>query len=181
MKSKSFKAFTLVLVLLSMNCLQATTTSLSPIGKNPKAKKIKIELENGEKYKGYIVKVDDEYVYSVPKKRMVQAAMDNNCKDCAKVPLSAIAKVHKKSKFLLVLGSVLLLLGVGAVIWAGGASNSSGDGGFLFLGLLLLILLGLPVLFFSGWGIGSFLKKKYKGAEAKKYLHEHSAVYYADK
>jgi len=174
------KVFLVLISLGFVNTAFATSSTLAVLKKKPKAKKIKIQLKNGEKYKGYIIKVDDDFVYSVPRKKMVQDALDNNCESCAKVPLESIAKVYKKSKFLLILGGVLLLIGIGVGVFVF-SSDGPGDRGFLLFYLLLLTIASLPILFGIGWGVGSIFKKKYKAAEAKKYLHEHSAVYYANK
>jgi len=173
------------LLIAFTNTLCATSTTIININnvfdtsevlkKKPKAKKIKIELNNGMKIKGFIIKVDEEFAYFVLKRKMVQNALDDNCQNCDKILLSSINKVQKTSKFLLILASVLLVLGFGLITIAVAGLRDTDRS--TAVPTIYLILAAIPISFLIGWGVGALFKKKYKAEETNQFLHEHSAEY----
>lgn len=185
MKNSLSNLFLCLILISSTNKLLATTSTASHsnkitfdvevLNKKTRVKKIKLELYNGKKIKAFVIRVDDQYVYSVPKRKMVRTALDFNCQNCDKTLLSSIKKVQKTSNFLLILASVLLVLGFGLItILAAGSRDSDQS---TIVSTIYLIIAAIPISFFIGWAIGALLKKKFKDEEAKQFLYEHSAEY----
>jgi len=94
--------------------LLAVPNQLSKPQKIKLYKKVKIKLNDKSSFSGFIVKVEDDLLYTVNSRKERKKALNNDCANCRVIPMSDIKKIRHKG---FIWGIVILILLVGVILF----------------------------------------------------------------
>lgn len=149
------KSRILPILILCLGCqiLLAVNPMLEDLKHLDSKKKLKFVLQDGTTFKGYIIKSEDNRIYSVSTRKEKRLAINNNCDHCLITNVSDI-KTIKVKKLAPIFAVTFMLVGFALALAIAAFTTAENSNGPLLSTTLMILL---PLFLLVGFGLGSFL------------------------